>query len=398
MITRAPGEDTTAEQHGPPELPPPPAPAYLYTERYLNFDYGPQHPLRIGRLGLTDELIHLCGLAQTSHPVRPASQEELMAFHDRRYLETLEELSRGEGGQGFGTFGLGPGDNPVFPGLFDWSSLLAGASLAAARLVGEQGHRVAFNMAGGMHHALPARASGFCYLNDPVLAIKELLKHCRRVAYIDIDAHHGDGVQWAFYDSPRVLTISLHQHPATLFPGTGYLEEMGRGEGRGFAVNIPLWPDTDDDIFVQCFETLVPPLIEAFQPDFIVTQLGADTLLTDPLANLNLTTTGFGRVLKLMRQLAQGHWVALGGGGYNVVNVARAWTLAWAVMLGREDELPRRLPRVMRERLKLGEDEQWLLDPPEKLRGRFWYRARRDAEDVIERVKAEIFPLLGVRG
>jgi acetoin utilization protein AcuC len=373
--------------------PPPPAPAYLYTDQYQSFDYGPSHPLRMHRLALTHELIGRLGLDQPSFPVRPAERAELAVFHDPRYLETLAELSgRPEPGEYY-AFGLGAGDNPVFPGVYDWSALLAGASLQAGELVSMMGHPAAFSMSGGMHHALAARAAGFCYVNDPVLVIRELLKHGERVAYVDIDAHHGDGVQWAFFETPKVMTISLHQHPATLFPGTGLVEEMGRGEGKGYAVNVPLWPDTEDDIYIRAFEEVVPPLLEAFHPDWVVTQLGVDTFWTDPLANLNLTTRAFGHCLRRFRELCWDRWVALGGGGYNIVNVARGWTMAWATMLGREDELPDKLPAEMADRLGLREEERWLRDPVETLRGRFHARAQRDAREVVDHLKRELFPL-----
>ncbi|MFH1035988.1 MAG: acetoin utilization protein AcuC [Pseudomonadota bacterium] len=377
---------------------PPPAPAYIYSDDLLNFDYGPNHPLRIYRLGLVDELIKLCGLDLPAFPVQAASLDQMCVFHDRRYLETLAEMSRTEGGDYQLAYGLGAEDNPVFPGLFDWSALLTGGTMQAAELVAQEGYPVAFNISGGMHHAMAGRASGFCYVNDAAVAIKRLVARGLRVAYIDIDAHHGDGVQWAFYDSDQVLTISLHQHPATLFPGTGSVEEMGRGAGRGFAVNLPLWADTDDDIYIKCFEEIVPPVIEAFKPDYIVSQLGVDTFLADPLANLNLTTKGFGHVLKLIRQMAMGRWIALGGGGYHVINVARGWTLAWAIMRGREDDLPRELPWDWCDRLKLDLDERWLLDPKEKIRGRLWNRAQRDAEEIVIYLKKNLFPLLGAKG
>lgn len=378
---------------------PPPAPAYLYSEELLRFDYGPAHPLRVWRLGLAHELIKLVGLDLPATPIRPATLDQMAKFHDRRYLEVLAELSQGQTSEEHQlAYGLGMEDNPVFPGLYDLASLSAGGTLMACDLVAETGHPAAFSMSGGMHHAMAGRASGFCYVNDLAVGIKRLVELGKRVAYIDIDAHHGDGVQWAFYDSTQVLTISLHQHPATLFPGTGSVEEMGRGAARGYSVNIPLWPDTDDDIYLQCFESIVPPVIEAFQPDYIVTQLGVDTFLTDPLANLNLTTRGFGETLKMMRQMAAGKWIAVGGGGYHVVNVARGWTLAWAVIRGLEETLPQELPWDWCERLRIPLDERWLLDPKEKIRGRLWNRAQRDAEDVIDYLRKNLFPLIGARG
>lgn len=372
-------------------------PAYLYSPEYQRFNYGPHHPLRIARLALCHELIGLCGLPHASEPFAPASREELGLYHDRRYLETLAELSAHPRASGYLAFGLGPGDNPVFPGVYEWSALLAGASLAAGRLVAEAGRPAAFNMAGGMHHALAARAAGFCYVNDAVLVIGRLRARGSRVLYLDLDVHHGDGVQWAFFESDQVLTISLHQHPATLFPGTGYLEEMGRGPGRGFAVNLPLWPDSDDDIYIQCFDRIVPPLVQAFAPDYLVSQLGVDTFFEDPLANLNLTTRGFGHCLRRLRELARGRWIALGGGGYDLLNVARGWTLAWAVMCGREGDLPEELPPDFVRRHRVAEDRRLLLDEDHHLRGRFWDRARRDAEEIIAHIQRHHFPILGAR-
>ncbi len=215
-------------------------------------------------------------------------------------------------------------------------------------MVSEKKARIAFNIAGGLHHAAAARASGFCYVNDPVLAICYFLDQARRVMYLDIDAHHGDGVQWAFYDDPRVLTVSFHQDGRTLFPGTGGLTETGRGEGTGYAVNIPMLAGTDDYVFWQGFESVVPRLMEAFKPDVVVSQLGVDTFVDDPLAALELTTNGFSKAIAYLTKKAPA-WVALGGGGYNPVNVARAWTLAWAIMNGVElaDDIPETMAKPL---------------------------------------------------
>ena len=200
---------------------------------------------------------------------------------------------------------------------------------------------MAFNIAGGLHHAMRSRASGFCYVNDPVIVILKLINRGKRVAYIDIDAHHGDGVQKAFYQTDQVLTISLHESGYSLFPGSGFEYEIGEGEGEGYSVNLPFLPYTDDEVYLWAFEEIVPPLIRAFQPDVVVTQLGVDTFYNDPLTNLHLSIFGFEKVVRRIKDLAQ-RWVALGGGGYDVSNVARAWTLAWAVMNGIElsEELP----------------------------------------------------------
>ncbi len=313
--------------------------AFIYTGDFARFDYGSGHPLKPVRLKLTYDLILACNLLSPGDPRLarpvPAQREDLLSFHTKEYLNALESANSGRPAAGRDVYGLGYGDNPVFPGMYDWSALIAGASLLAADLVDSGEAAVAFNIAGGLHHAQPSRASGFCYVNDPVLAIKLLLGRGRRVAYIDIDAHHGDGVQNAFYGTDRVLTISLHETGRVLFPGTGFEEETGSDAGAGCSVNIPLPPETDDELFVRAFRGAVPPLIDRFRPDVIVSQLGVDTFRTDPLAHLNVTTNGFCEVVRTIASFSP-RWVALGGGGYDIANVARAWTLAWAVMNGVE--------------------------------------------------------------
>lgn len=318
--------------------------AFLYTEDYFAYDYGASHPLKIERLRLTHDLCKAYGLFHLPQAdlieSRPATQLEILAFHTPEYLEVLQRASRGETDWDF-THGIGPGDNPAFPGLWEWSLLHTGASVQAAELVSQGKARIAFNIAGGLHHAGASRASGFCYVNDPVLAIMHFVNRGKRVLYLDIDAHHGDGVQWAFYEDPRVLTVSFHQDGRTLFPGTGGLAETGKGEGSGYSVNVPMLPGTDDHVFWKGFRAVVPHLMKAFRPDVVVSQLGVDAFWTDPLANLELTTNGFVRAVAYLTEKAPA-WVALGGGGYKPANVARAWTLAWATMnrVELDDALP----------------------------------------------------------
>ena len=212
--------------------------AFVDITRLAEFDYGPSHPLRMERLRLALGLINSYGLLEGDNvrilELEPASEEDLLSFHDQSYIEALKMADGGVFPDGGLSFGLGTGDNPVFPKLYEYSRMYAGASLTAARAVsgGEAG--VSFNMAGGLHHAHAGRASGFCYVNDIVLAIKHLLSTYHRVIYVDVDAHHGDGVQEAFYDSDRVMTVSFHESGLYLFPGSGFPEETGRGEGRGY--------------------------------------------------------------------------------------------------------------------------------------------------------------------
>jgi acetoin utilization protein AcuC len=321
--------------------------AFVYTDRYLDYDYGRGHPLRIERLRLTYELCKAYGLFDLPGveliETVPAGESDILRFHTPAYVDVLKEANGGSLSR-FYTCGIGPGDNPIFKGLWEWSILHTGASLQCARLISEGRTKIAFNIAGGLHHARADRASGFCYVNDPVLAIYHFLDRGKRIMYLDIDAHHGDGVQWAFYEDPRALTVSFHQDGFTLFPGTGDVSEIGKGEGLGYAVNVPMHPGTDDAVFWEGFEAVVPRLLANYKPDVIVSQLGVDTFWNDPLAALELTNNSLCRVVSFLKAHAPA-WVALGGGGYDADNVARAWTLAWAIMNG--VDLPQNLPEFM---------------------------------------------------
>ena len=225
--------------------------AFVYGESYFAYDYGMSHPLKIERLRLTHDLCKAFGLFELPQArlveTRPAQESEILRFHTPEYMEVLKLASAGKITTHY-SHGIGPGDNPAFPGLWEWSQLHAGASLQCAQLVSEGEADIAFNIAGGLHHAHASRASGFCYVNDPVLAIYRFVDEGKRVMYLDIDAHHGDGVQWAFYGEPKVLTISFHQDGRTLFPGSGGLSETGHDTGTGYAVNVPMLPGTDDDV------------------------------------------------------------------------------------------------------------------------------------------------------
>ena len=380
--------------------PPTPRSALLYSPQFSQYLYGSSHPLKNERLALTFRLIQAYGLlelegAEVREP-RLAEEEELLSFHHKEYLQALQRADKGASFPSAFTWGLGPADNPIFAGVYSWSLLITGASLSAAEAIEEGGFDFAFNMGGGLHHAHPTRASGFCYLNDPAVMIHYLIKRGRRVAYLDLDAHHGDGVQEAFYDTGQVLTISLHESGETLFPGTGFPYEMGSGKGKGYSLNLPLYPGTDDEIFLWAFEEIVPPLLSSFAPDILVTQLGIDTHRTDPLANLSLTLQGYARVVTRVRGMAR-KWVALGGGGYNLDNVPRAWTLVWAIMNDRE--LDPAIPQVFLEAARpLGFTEKSLWDPPTAKAEFPREAAEKYAEKQVGIVKESIFPLHGIKG
>lgn len=312
--------------------------------------HPPDHPLRPERLRDTWEMLHAYDAFNRANtqivPPRLATFEELATVHTERYLEAVRRLSDGDLTVRGSKFGFGSGDNPVFSGMWESEGLKVGAALVGAELLLAGKVDVAFSFTGGLHHAGRNYASGFCVFGDGAAAIHKMVAAGWRVAYIDIDAHHGDGVQNAFYEDDRVLTISFHESGRYLFPGTGYTRDVGRGRGEGFSVNVPLQPYIDDEVFLWAFEQVVPPLVERFQPDVVVAQLGVDAHWRDPLTHLLLTTHGFEALFKGINQLGF-PWLAVGGGGYDRRVVPRAWTLAWAVMS--DQTFDNRLPAAVAE-------------------------------------------------
>ena len=329
----------------------------VWDERLTGYDFGPGHPLAPVRVELTIALAREFGLLDrpgvTVTAPAPAQLAELELVHDPDYIGAVRQA--GQEGRPNGRYGLGTPDNPVFAGMHEASALVAGATLAAARAVwqGETAHAV--NIAGGLHHAMRRAASGFCVYNDPAIAIKWMLAQgARRIAYVDVDVHHGDGVQAAFYDDPRVLTISLHEHPATLFPGTGLASEIGSGEGEGYAVNVALPAFTGDPGWLRAFDAVVPPLVRAFGPEVLVSQHGCDSHRLDPLANLQLSVDGQRRAQLMLHDLAHevaaGRWLVTGGGGYELVRVVpRTWTHLLAVASGDPVDPAQPVPSAWRE-------------------------------------------------
>lgn len=305
-----------------------------WDERLIGYDFGPGHPLAPIRVDLTIGLARSFGLLDRPEvsvlPVEPATDAELMLVHTKDYLDAVRHA--GETMSPDPLRGLGTMDDPLFGGMHEATSLVAGATLAAARAVHEGRHEHAVNVAGGLHHAMAAAASGFCIYNDPAIAIAWLLEQgVERIAYVDIDVHHGDGVQAAFWDDPRVLTISLHESGRTLFPGTGFPDEIGAAGAEGCAVNVALPAGTGDDGWLRALHAVALPLVRGFAPQFLVTQHGCDSHALDPLANLLVSVDGQRRAHAALHSLAHevcdGRWLATGGGGYELVRVVpRTWT------------------------------------------------------------------------
>jgi acetoin utilization protein AcuC len=308
--------------------------------------HGGGHPLKPERLQRTFELLDEYNAFEAPNArliePRPPTEEELLYFHTPAYIQAVRALSQGDSSLPGSAYGFGPGDNPVFAEMYASEGLKVGSALLAAELLANDECEAAFSYSGGLHHGGPSFASGFCVFNDIAVAIHWLIRQGLRVAYVDIDVHHGDGVQNAFYESDQVLTISLHQDGRTLFPGTGFVPETGAGLGLGCNVNVPLPPYTGDLAYLEAFHEIVPPLLERFAPEILVTQLGVDTHHLDPLANMALTTHGQLALFESLRDLSPGRWLALGGGGYDISVVPRAWALAFGVMSDQSfsNELP----------------------------------------------------------
>ncbi|NWF95813.1 MAG: acetoin utilization protein AcuC [Candidatus Thorarchaeota archaeon] len=374
---------------------------YPFSEELLAYEFSPTHPLKPDRLRLTYELSERMGLLDEVRLVQPvpATRDELEMFHSPDFVDAVMDSSNSSRIDAY--HGLGTADNPVFPGIYEAATKYVGATLDGAREI-VKGASNAFVISGGLHHAQRSEASGFCIFNDVVLAIMLIQKKTPcRVLYYDFDAHHGDGVQNAFYRSKDVLTISTHQTGKTLFPGTGFVYETGGGEGTGYSVNIPLLPGSGSPELIKSFEEVVVPLFESYRPDLLVTQLGVDGHYMDPLANLAFTTHGYEHVLTRLRDLSNSicrlGWLALGGGGYHILNVARLWTLFLAIMLDRkvDEQLPmdmveacskmhQRCPTTMRDHDRV---VQMYLDRAE---------VELDLERTLRRVKELVFPYHGL--
>ncbi len=317
--------------------------SFINSERLGRFRFSEEHPFKPERVGLVYGMCRDRGLLPEAFVkvVRVESEIPgvLERFHTAEYVDTLRRADSGvDVDLAMLQHGIGSPENPIFKGVYTFSALTATASLVAARNVIE-GVPVSFNPCGGFHHAHPDRASGFCYVNDVVIAIEELRSNGLRTAYVDIDAHHGDAVQEAYYDSGEVLTVSMHESGKTLFPWGGFEKEIGVGAGEGFNINLPLGTETDDEVFLGLFRAVVMDALALFDPDVVVAQVGTDMLATDPLTHLRLTNNGYIEALEILHA-AFPRIVALGGGGYNLDDVAKCWTLLWAELSGQELEDP----------------------------------------------------------
>jgi acetoin utilization protein AcuC len=311
-------------------------PAVIYHPYYGKYSFGLHHPFSPVRVGMTLDLLR--GLGHEAIITEPecASRDDILSVHEDYYVRRVEAMSAGEEVSDCTDYGLGTPDNPAFPGMDEGARWLVGGTLSGARLICEAGEKRVLQLGGGLHHARRNCASGFCIYNDLAVAIKYLVRQGLWVAYIDIDVHHGDGVQQILYDDKRVMTISLHESGRYLFPGTGEIHELGSGLGRGLKLNIPLEPFTEGESYLEAFEQVVPAALDQFQPGVILVQAGADAHFDDPLADLMLTTHDyeklFRRILEFADTYTSGRVLFTLGGGYSLRATPRVWTILYLVM------------------------------------------------------------------
>ncbi|WP_062354941.1 acetoin utilization protein AcuC [Bacillus kwashiorkori] len=325
--------------------------AFVYSDQLLNYKFHANHPFNQQRIKMTLDLLQHSQVISDKDiiPPRFALEEELLLAHDQRYINAVKKAGMGElQADTAESYGLGTEDTPIFQNMHEASSLIVGGTLTATDLVMQGEYEHALHLGGGLHHGLQGKASGFCIYNDCSIAIKYILqKYQAKVLYIDTDAHHGDGVQWAFYDNPNVCTFSIHETGRYLFPGTGSIYERGHGEGYGYTFNIPLDAFTEDESFMHAYRTALVEIVEYFKPDVIFTQNGADAHYYDPLTHLSATMRIYREIPKLAHELAHqycnGRWIAVGGGGYDIWRVVpRAWAFLWLEMIDHhlEGQLP----------------------------------------------------------
>jgi acetoin utilization protein AcuC len=363
---------------------------FYYSDEFLSYDMGPQHPMKPARLKRTYDLLMSYGVPVRVEKPRPCPVSDLQAVHSTDFIWAVDRLSSGDHVPFPERYGFGTGDNPIFPEMWDAALTYCGASADAAQAIVDGRCDVSMNISGGLHHAHYDRAAGFCLFNDCVVAINRLRARFDRVAYVDIDVHHGDGVQEAFYDDPSVLTLSIHESGFFLFPGTGFVHELGARAGAGRSVNLPMWPYTNDEQWLWAWREAGLPLLKAFDPQAIVLEMGTDAHYLDPLARLCLTAQGWLEAVKDVKALGV-PIVGLGGGGYNWMTVPRMWVAATNVLF--DLNLPSDTPESWADHAAVPSLFD-LEDPP--IAPHDVDRAQAAVEEVVAEVRLRLFPYFGL--
>jgi acetoin utilization deacetylase AcuC-like enzyme len=372
--------------------------AFIHSSEIEKFHYPATCPFKTERSAITKSILSANGSYtggdRAEVAPRSLSDDECSLFHTPEYLERLKRVSTGQIDASDLFAGLGTPDTPIFNDLYSYATLAAGGTVTAAELLLNSGVKMAFNPSGGYHHAYADKAGGFCYINDVALGCLKLKNAQKKVFCLDLDVHHGNGTQAAFFNDRQVFTVSLHETGKTLFPWGGYEDEIGEGYGRGFNVNIPLPAGTDDTIYTHAFNEIVPPLISAYKPDVIVLELGMDILSTDPLAHFKMTNNAFADLLpKLIRFNLP--LLAVGGGGYNPENTARGWALLWTVLCGIEPESDMSIG-MGGDFLGNAEWSAGLRDKRIYISGDDKVRIFHEVNKTVEYLKKTVFPIHGL--
>jgi acetoin utilization protein AcuC len=372
---------------------------FIHSDEIERFHYPPRSPFKTERAGMTRSILRsidrYTGAGRSEAPPVPAASADLGLFHTRDYLEVLKQASAGTVDPARAlAAGLGSEETPIFRDLHDYAVLASGGTLGGARMVLDGAVDVAFNPSGGYHHAERERAGGFCYINDIVLACSVLAGADRRVLCVDIDAHHGNGTQEAFYRTSQVLTVSLHESGHTLYPWGGFENEIGEADGRGYNVNLPVPAGTDDEAYGAAFAQIVPPLAEAYDPDVVVLEIGMDILSVDPLTHLNMTNNVLADIIRAMKRTGK-PILATGGGGYHPESTARGWAVAWLELCGIdiEEDLTIGMGGVF---LGTNEWQAGLRDMRVYSRGETRNETVRRLRTSVEYLKRHVFPIHGL--
>jgi acetoin utilization protein AcuC len=371
---------------------------FIHSPEIEALHYPSSCPFKSERAAMTREILSTKGLftggTRAETPPVALTGEQLLLYHTPEYVARLKRVSEGSFEASDLFSGLGTEDCPIFKDLYNYATLAAGGTMVAAECILKQGVRVAFNPSGGFHHAFSDKAGGFCYVNDVVIACRAIVNAGKRVFCLDLDVHHGNGTQAAFYAENRVFTVSFHESGKTLFPWGGFETEIGEGDGRGFNVNVPLPAGTDDTVYSAAFNEIVPPLLSAYKPDVIVLELGMDVLSFDPLAHFKMTNNAFADLLPLVMQ-AGVPFLAVGGGGYNPQATARGWALLWTVLCGIEPKSDMSIG-MGGDFLGNAEWDAGLRDKRIYALGDDRERIAREAAATVEYIQKTVFPIHGI--
>lgn len=372
--------------------------AFVHSQQFARFKAYPGYPWLFERSEVTYRLCNKLQLFDHDwmgiYTPKPAATADILSFHTKEYITILKKANKGLFEEKWLKYGLGTTECPVYKGVYDYHALAAGGALLGAELISRDRVDIVFSPTGGFHHAGKDFASGFCYINDIVIVIRKWLRRRKRVLVIDLDAHHGDQVQEAFYGTSRVMCVSFHESGKTLFPfRTGFEDEIGKGRGGGYTINVPLPENTSDQEFLWAFGEIFLPVAQEFKPDIVVVTLGTDVLFSDPFSHLQLTNISVAQALEIIMQVSP-KLLALGSGGYVLDNIARTWTLAWAVMNGlgpKEDD------DALFGGVFWGDSLSSLKDRPHFVPDDTREKVKSNLHSVVRSIQKNVFPILGIK-